>query len=78
MLGAESIKLLTRGIQGASEISLMPSAEKGLEKESRSGGKLGVLVWACNTEILLIYFPCHLHMATPVRHQNGCRVTSML
>lgn len=80
MLGVESIKLPTKGISAASETSLMPFAEKGVEKESRSGGKVRVLVLARNIESMLVHFTCRLHVAMPVTHRkvNGCIFTSML
>lgn len=63
-----------------SEILLLPFAEKGVEKESRSGGKLSILVLLYNIEILLLHFTCHLHVVKPMRHQkvSGCKFTSML
>lgn len=80
MLGVDSIKSVTRGTQGASEISLARCAEKGVEKESRLEGKLRVMVSVRNTEILLVHFTCHLNMTMPVRREKvtGCIFTSML
>lgn len=63
-----------------SEISLMPFAEKGVEKETRSGEKLSLLVLLCNLEILLLHFTYHSHVVMPKRHQkvNGYILTPML
>ena len=38
MLGVESIKLPTKGISVASEASLVPFAEKGVERKADLGG----------------------------------------
>lgn len=48
-------KTLTRGMKVTSGISMMPFVKMGMGEQSRSEGKLRVLISACNVDSLLQY-----------------------